>query len=452
MNKKISLGAAILLIAVFAAATYAVAFMHARTLFNRTALDLQTREKMYDKLGDISKLVYENYAGETNDSKLMDAIARGYLEGIGDSYAQYYDAASYAAMQEESSGKIVQIGIVTGMGDDGYILVTEVYPESPASARGIKAGDSITKIDDQDVTKENYIEATELLRGEPGSTLQLEVLSDNQKSTVEVVRRAVEVPSLSASMIQDTSIGLIKFREFNRYTPDQFDTQMRSLMDQGAVGVIFDVRGVTNSTFDSVGSVLDAILPEGTIVSSTSKNGEDVVLKTSDNARQIQIPMAVLVNENTAGEAELFAQVIKDYNKGSIIGMKTKGRGTLQTIFNLSDGSAVEITTAVYIPPNGQPYDQDGVKPDYEVKLAEDLNNVSDLPLDSDLQMKKALEVVGAAVRGTGVDPNAVVSSEPESSQADSSDSNASDADSSGDSSDEDTSDASSDGTSTSAA
>ncbi|MCI9363241.1 MAG: PDZ domain-containing protein [Oscillospiraceae bacterium] len=390
MNKKIALGAAIAFMAIVVAATMALTRMWALRSFNGKVNDLVNREERYSKLAMIDDMVRENYNGSIPQEGLMDAISQGFMEGIGDPYAQYYSSTQYQRLQNEYSGKSVQIGIVEEKDDSGYILVTEVYPDSPAMAAGIEAGDLIVKIDDMDVSADNYYEAIANLRGEAGSTVSLTIRRNNEdRELPNITRRFVETPSVSSELLVD-QIGLIRFSQFNNTTPDQFIKQVDALMDEGAIGLILDVRGVDTCTIDPVADVLDKLLPAGELVYTSDKSNSLTVLKSSD-AREVDLPMAVLINEKTTCEAELFAAVIRDYGKGRLVGVKTFGKGTVQRILPLPDGSgAIRLTTALYLPPSQKSFDKEGIKPDFEVKMNEELMA---LP-ETDLQLLKAREVV----------------------------------------------------------
>lgn len=401
MNKKIALGAAIAFMAIVVAATMALTRMWALRSFNGKVNDLVNREERYSKIAMIDAMVRENYNGVIHQEDLMDSIAEGFMDGIGDTYAEYYDAIQYERLQNEYSGKSVQIGVVTAKDESGYIRVDEVYPDSPALAAGIAPGDLIVRIDEMDVTADNYYEATANLRGEAGSTMSLIIRRDNEDRQIDnLTRRFVETPSVSSSMLAD-SVALVTFSQFNNTTPDQFIKQVDALIDQGAAALILDVRGVDTCTVDPVADVLDKLLPAGEMIFTTDKSGTRTVLKTSD-AREVDLPMAVLINEKTTCEAELFAAVIRDSGKGKLVGAKTFGKGTLQRILPLPDGSgAIRLTTALYLPPSNQSFDKEGVKPDFDVKMSEELIA---LP-ENDLQLIKAQEVVLGMLRSAETQP-----------------------------------------------
>ncbi len=438
MNKKISLGAAIAFMLIVAAATFSMSMLYAMSTFNEKVYSVKERESTYSKIAEIDSYVRQNYIGSITETRLTDATAEGFLAGTGDPYAKYYDASSYARLLEDYSNKSVQIGIVTTMDESGYIRIVEVYPDSPAQAVGLEVDDLIVNIDETDVSKDNYAEAVGMLRGEPGTKMTIVLRKGVEDTTLEMTRRFVEVPSVNTSML-DNYIGLVTFKEFNDNTPDQFNKQINGLIDQGAAGLIFDVRGVSSGTLRSVAQVLDKLLPEGVIVSSTNKNGETTVLETSD-AREVALPMEVLVNEKTSGEAELFAQAIRDYNKGGIVGTTTAGKGTMQTTFPLTDGSAIRLTTARYNPPVSPSYDGVGVQPDFEVKMTEEQAALSAAMggVENDPQLKKAVEAITVVIKSGGsletmetADPS--VSQPEQASSSSSEESSSEDTDSSSD-------------------
>lgn len=208
---------------------------------------------------------------------------------------------------------------------------------------------------------------------------------DNNDKDVEIVRRSIEVPMVTYQ--QYGNVGYIKIKEFHNNTPEQFDTALDRLIADGAQALIFDVRNNPGGTIDSVIAMLDRLLPEGDLVSATYHDGHTEVLGTSD-AEEVNLPMVVITNDQTASAAELFAQAIKDYNKGRTVGTQTYGKGVMQTIYPLSDGGALSITVAKYNPPKSANFDGVGVKPDYEVQLtAEQQRDFYDLDETTDPQL-----------------------------------------------------------------
>ncbi len=399
MNKKVSLGTAITLMAIAAALAVAITMVYSIRTFNDKLYNIKEREATYEKLSQIDKIVRSEYYGNIDEKYLMDSIARGYIQGISDRYALYLTADQYQQQLENVEGKKVGIGVDTVCDTSGYMLVTEVYPESAAEIAGISVGDLILQVGDLEVTAQTYAEAEEALEGEAGTkiTITLRQGSEDQ-DPIELTRRKIEIPSVYMEIVDN--IAYIQITEFADATANQFSRAIENAFRGNVEGLIFDVRGNPGGTIDSVSQVLDRLLPAGDIVSATYKNGETKVLATSDE-REVDLPMVVVVNEKTASAAELFAQSLWDYKKGQVVGVTTYGKGLMQTIYRLDDGSALDITVAKYNPPKSPNFDGIGVVPDYEVKLTSDQMQLlaeGNLDRESDPQMRKAKELINSAI------------------------------------------------------
>ena len=393
MNKKISLGVAFALMFIVATVTFTTTVMYTRNKFNQTVSNITQREAMYDKLAEIDTYVRNNYIGTIDEDLLMDSIAYGYMAGVGDIRGNYYTVEQYEQITAKTDGKIVGIGITASRTENGYILVEEVYPDSPAAAAQITAGEMIVKVNDIDLTPETYADALEEISGQAGTTLSLVVRNGNEdREITEITRRKVQRPTVYSNSFDE--VGYIRITEFNGTTYDQFKTAVETLLNGGATSLVFDVRENSGGTLDAVVKVLDMLLPEGDLATSVDKNGNVEVIGTSD-ASCIDVPMAVLVNKNTASAAELFAQALRDYEAAKAIGETTYGKGTMQVYHKLKDGSAIKITTNKYNPPLSPNYDGIGITPDYEVAyIGEEIFNADAIAPDVDNQLAAAVEYV----------------------------------------------------------
>jgi len=397
MNKKISLGAAIAYMAIVAALTISITMMFSMRLFSDKVHSVNEREAMYDKLAEIDQYTRQHFFGTIDEAKLMDNIAKGYVAGLGDAYARYLDANEYTRLTMEYDRKNVGVGFLLEPDLNGYLVVKEVYPNSPAQSAGIQTGDLVVKINNDDVSFDNVKTIKNNIIGEAGTKVSLVVRRGTDDTAMELTRRYVEIPVVSSKRIGDA--GYIRIKEFTDLTPEQFNKQLDKLISDGVTGLIIDVRNNNGGTVKSVAKVLDRLLPAGDIVSAEYNDGKTEVLEVSD-AIEISLPMVVLANEKTISAAELFAQAIKDYNKGKVVGTTTFGKGLMQTIYQLTDGSAIEITIGKYNPPKSPNFNGIGVKPDFEVKLTADQEKVFEFLNDTtDLQLKKAQEVLAAAVK-----------------------------------------------------
>lgn len=394
MNKKISLGLAICLMALSAAVAIAITMPFSSAVFNSKLSSINERQAIYEKITEIDKIVRENYNGEINEVELLDSISKGFAYGVGDVYAQYYSAQEYTGLKDDLSGNSVGIGVTITKDTEGYARVVSVYSDSPAEISGLLKGDQIVKVSDKDVLT-GYTEAIDALKGDAGSPVTVSYRRAGEEFTVEITRRKITVPSIESKMLEG-NIAYIKITDFNNNTVSQFESAISSALDKKAKGIVFDVRNNGGGTVKSVAKMVDVLVPEGPVISSTKKSGETKVIYTSDSA-EVNLPMVILVNKNTASAAELFAAAVRDYGKAKLVGSNTYGKGVMQDIYPLSDGSAIKITTAAFNPPTSENFNGVGLKPDFVVDLsAEQEKTWYELDETTDSQFVKALSVVKA--------------------------------------------------------
>ncbi|MEE1280180.1 MAG: S41 family peptidase [Oscillospiraceae bacterium] len=394
MNKKISLGTSIALMAVAAAVAVAITMVFSTTIFNSKLSSINERQAIYEKITEINKIVRENYNGEVDETKLLDNISAGFAFGIGDDYAQYYTAQEYSELKDDMNGKAVGIGITCVKDTEGYARLVSVFPDSPAEISGLLKGDQIVKVAGIDVLT-SYNEAINALKGDAGEAVVVTYRREGEDTEVEITRRKVTVPSVETQMLEG-DIAYIKITEFSSNTVNQFESAVGAALDKKAKGIIFDIRNNGGGTVKSAAQMIDIIVPEGPVISSTDKSGETKVIYSSDSA-DVSVPMAVLVNKNTASAAELFAAALRDYEKAKLVGSVTYGKGVMQDVYPLSDGSAIKITTARFNPPKSENFDGVGLKPDFVVDLSVEQEKMwYELNLTNDPQLIKALSVVKA--------------------------------------------------------
>lgn len=394
MKKKISIGAAIALMAVIATITFSVTMIFSRSQFDTMMQDIKSREAVYTKLAEVDAKIRNNYIGEIDQTTLMDGISAGYMRGIGDRYARYYTAEQYKKEVDSLNGNLVGIGVEVTTSDSGYILVHDTYDGAPAQEAGIQAGDLIIMVNGTQVSVNNVSEMIDSLQGEPGTTLTLTVRRNNEDIPFEIVRRAFEIPTVQYRMV-DTN-AYIKITQFTSATESQFAEAIANAQKDGATGIIFDLRENPGGLVEAATNILDTLLPEGTIATATYQDGTTKVIAASD-AEELNLPMVVLTNQNTASAAELFTQALRDYGKAKSVGTITYGKGVMQNIEQLSDGSAIEYTVATYATAKSENFDGVGIKPDFEIESV--INAASqpafeDVTVDNDAQFKKAVEVV----------------------------------------------------------
>lgn len=269
------------------------------------------------------------------------------------------------------------------------ITAVQVYENSPANEAGIQVNDILYKVGDKDVSGTDLSDVVQLIRGVENTTVDITVLrgDDAKEVTMTVTRRKIQVETVKSEM-KDDQIGYIRVTEFDSVTYDQFKSTLGSLEDQGMKGLVVDLRANPGGNLATVTQMLDLLLPKGTIVSTKDKSGHEEVI-SSDDEHQFTKPMSVVVDGNSASASEIFAGAIQDYGLGSIVGTTTYGKGIVQQIFDLGDGTCVKLTMAEYYTPNGRNIHKKGITPDVEVEYQQDENNPN-----ADNQLDAALEQV----------------------------------------------------------
>lgn len=402
MGKKITLGTAITLIIIAIAITVSLTMVLALRNFNEKVSGITDRENMFAKFTEIDNYVRQNRS-DIDEEKLMDGVAKGYLSGINDPYALYMSAEAYSAYVAASSQTVAGVGISASMDSDGYMLVNKVYDGSTAASAGILPGDLVIKVDDINLSAETYADAEALLIGEAGTKVTLKVRRDGEDTEMEITRRVLTPTNISTLAFDNHYY--IRIDDFTESTPDQFSKAVEKAVSAGAQYIIFDVRSVSSGLVSSAATILDRLVGSGDMLYVEYNDGTQETLYTS-NSRETDIPMVVLVNEGTSGAAEFFAAGLRDFGKAKIVGGNTAGVGSLQKIYKLDDGSAIQLTIGKYYLANSQTaWEGVGIMPDHLVSLdyVPDFTSLSTVDPDMDAQLAKAIEVVSAAVN-TNVD------------------------------------------------
>lgn len=348
-------------------------------------------EEAIDKIDKLMAYVDLYYNDEYEKEDIRDALYKGTLSGLGDPYSTYYTEDEYKDLKISTQGNYYGIGAgLTQNSKTREVTVSKIYDETPAQKAGILEGDQILKVDQYQATNMELSELVKKIRGEEGTEVHLTIYRASAHKTIEmdVERKNVDIPSVENELLEN-GIGYILISEFQSNTADQFHQALEKLQSQGMKALIVDVRSNPGGVITSVVSILDEILPEGTVVYTEDKYGKRQTY-TSD-AGCIRLPLAVLVNGNSASASEIFAGAVKDYEYGTLIGTKTYGKGIVQTVFPLEDGSALKLTTAKYYTPKGNYIHKTGIEPD--IQLEYDYSGPEDEPysMEYDNQLQKAV-------------------------------------------------------------
>lgn len=354
--------------------------------------------ELFKTLAYIDYLYQQNYVGEIDNDELTYYLMNAYIMCIGDPYGAYYSPEEVEELFNSTQGVNVGIGVyVKHNQETNEIKVLTAMDNTPAKNAGIISGDIIAKVNGEDLSKLDYNEAVNKITGPEGSEVLITILRDGEYMDIPIKRNKYEAQNVFYRKYElDPTVGIIKIIDFTDVLPAQFKNAVNSLMADGCTSIIFDLRENGGGTLDSCVNVLDYLLPKGDIVKITDMDGTLVNKYTSDSS-EIDIPMAVLVDGNTASAAELFTCALKDYDKAIIVGTRTYGKGCMQTILKLPNGGALRITTQMYNPPVSENYDQKGITPDIVVELDSKLNDKShyfEISDKDDNQMKSAYEAL----------------------------------------------------------
>lgn len=352
--------------------------------------------KCRSKLAYLENLIDEYYLGDKDEEKLQEGLYTGLLYGLDDPYSRYYTAEEYEAENSSSQGTYVGIGILMEKNKEGGVKIVECYEGGPGEKAGLKKGDIISAIDGEDITEDEVSDVADIVRNSDKDNVVLTVHREGVDNAMEIKVDItdVELPSVFHEML-DSRIGYIRITEFKGVTSEQYQEAFDDLNSQGMEKLIVDLRDNPGGLLDSVCDILRQILPKGLIVYTEDKDGNREEEKC-DGKNELRIPLAVLVNESSASASEIFAGAVQDYGIGTIVGTTTYGKGVVQSIRQLSDGSAIKLTIANYYTPKGNNINKIGIKPDIEVSLDTSLLNKDkdEITHDEDNQLQEAIKVV----------------------------------------------------------
>lgn len=346
------------------------------------------------KIEYLEKMIDQEYLGEVDNAEMAEGIYAGLVYGLGDVYSRYYTADEYAQETASTDGAYAGIGVSIQKNKNGGVQIAECYEGGPGAEAGLQTGDVITAINDTDVTDMELSDVVSLIRENKDKTIVLTVFRENEEKSREISVDVtdVELPSVFGEML-DKKTGYIQITQFTGVTPQQYKDMFAELKDKGMERLVIDLRDNPGGLLTSVCDILREILPEGLIVYTEDKYGNREE-ENCDGKHQLDMPLAVLVNENSASASEIFAGAVQDHEVGTIVGTTTYGKGVVQELRQLSDGSAVKLTVSNYYTPNGNSINKVGIKPDVEVKLASELLNKDEITHEEDNQLQKTLDVI----------------------------------------------------------
>lgn len=360
------------------------------------------RLQRYAELDELLQVVEAYYYQEPDIDAMIENAERGLLYGLEDPYTYYYNPQEYSALWESDEGEYAGIGIqLTGSMDTYLCSIMRVFTGSPAEAAGLHKGDILVQVEDLEVTTYSMQEAVDIMRGEVGQKVKLQVKRDKELLDFEIPRAVIHVNWVSSCML-DNQIGYIMLYEFSGDCAPAFQKQLDQLIAQGAKGLIMDLRDNPGGWVDDAVQLADIFLPESTVAYLEKRDGSREYYTAKAGA--LDIPLVVLINENSASASEILSGALQDYQKATLVGTKSFGKGVVQYVLPVgTQGAGMQLTIAQYFTPNGNVVHKTGITPDVEVTMPEDASGITfELGDMRDEQLKKAFEVAQDLLKKRG--------------------------------------------------
>ncbi len=344
------------------------------------------------KLAALKRAIDEDYYQEVDGNALMDGAISGMFNALGDPYSAYYSSSDFQQLMSTSIGNYAGIGLMITEDENKHTIVVGTYPNTPAAEAGFLNGDKITAINGEDMQDAGADAVAGKMKGEEGSTLDITFEREGVSQTVTLTREKINIPTVSGKML-DNGIAYIHISDFTESTADDFNSTLSSLMGQSMTGLIVDLRNNGGGMVPSAQSIADRLLGEGLICYTMDKYGnrEDI---TSSDEEKLEMPIAVLVNNETASASEILAGALQDNDAAVLIGTQTYGKGIIQEVVSLSDGSVYKLTYEEYFTPDGHTVQGEGLTPDIEVESDEENIDFANTPQTDDEQLQKAIETL----------------------------------------------------------
>lgn len=346
------------------------------------------------KVDEINRYIENYYYFDIDPDFQEESFYDGIMNGLNDPYSVYYTKEEYQDLLEDNSGEYFGVGAVVTQDTTMKVTVVRPIKGSPAEAAGVKADDIIVEVDGTEITDQELSLVVEMIRGEKGTTAHIKVYRPSEDKYIEFEIKRAEVENVSVDYrMLDNNVGYISITQFYENTPKEYKEAVEDLGKQGAKGLIVDLRDNPGGLLNAVVDMCAYTLNGGNIVTTKDRDGKVTSSFDDKDDHSIDVPMVVLVNGNSASASEIFAGAMKDTGTAKLVGTTTFGKGIVQSILPLSDGTAIKITVSKYFTPGGNDIHQIGIEPDYEVEL-EDRTNAVNIDYEDDLQLHKAEEVI----------------------------------------------------------
>lgn len=397
-EKKNRIYKIIMLVAITMFITFMITSISLYTYFLKNPLLISSSSSETNSIATTLKkykeIIDKYYLGEVDESKLEEGAIKGYIEGLGDPYTEYISKEDMESYLDDTMGNFVGIGIYM-IKNTQYdrIQVLSTIKGSPAEKAGIQAGDLIIAVDGVDYKADDMTMAANNIKGEEGTKVTIELLRGTENIKYELTRKKVKVNQVEGKVISN-NMGYIKFTSFDETTADDFKAKFEELNKQGIKALIIDLRNNGGGIVEEALEIADYVADKDSVLLYEVDKNNNETVKKSKNDPIINMPIVILTNENTASASEILAGALKDLGKAKIVGTTTYGKGVIQQILKLSDGSGLKITIEEYQTPNRNKIHQIGIKPDEEVELPDSVTNVLNIKEEEDTQLQKVIEML----------------------------------------------------------
>ena len=391
MKKKFSIGVLISVVAIACAITYVITVTAYTNMYNKLIGGVAQREEIYSKIQEVDSYVRSAAYYSIDEQALINSVVNGYVKGLSDSEAQYLSESQVLKAKQTESGTLISTGIEAQKEESGYIVITNVYANSHAAELGVRAGDVITEINGTSVLTLGADLAITALEGDENTNVNLSIQRSGESIPLTVTRKSFTIQSVTSVVV--STYGYVRIDTFNDQTGQQFKSELQKLNSQGVLGYVIDVRNSTGC-FDCLAEMLGEFISEQLIANARYKDGTVAKFIETAGTASFTAPLVVMVNENTVGPSELFAASLRDFASAKIVGKQSAGKGTVTELKNLSDGTAIVLTTAEILPAVTETL-KGGIKADFAVDMSADMiDTAPEDGYDGDAQLIKAVEVI----------------------------------------------------------
>ncbi|MBS4534809.1 S41 family peptidase [Clostridium sp. D2Q-14] len=389
ISKKKAIAIGLVLVLLTAAGTFLLDNMVQLTVGSKVIIPKNQLDNA-NKVAYLKEYIDQNYLNKVTEKEMLDGQIKGLFQSLDDPYSVYMTKDEFSDFMDQTEGSYGGVGIIVTPGEDNYITVVSPIEDTPGEKAGIKPGDKIIKVDDKEFLAEEMDKAVDVMKGKPGTDVDLTIIREEEELTLTLTREEIRLVSVNSRMLEG-NIGYIRIIQFDELVYDDFKKHLSELQDSGMKSLIIDLRNNPGGLLQQTADIADLLIGESPIVYTETKNGEKEYYNSDKD--KLDIPLVLLVNEGSASASEILAGAVKDTNSGTILGTTTFGKGIVQRIEQLSDGSGFKLTISEYFTPNGINIHGKGIKPDIEVELPENVEwGVENI--EEDIQLNKAIEVL----------------------------------------------------------